>query len=285
MSHEDELSLDEAILRQVKEEVNTPRGIDEIGDTTADESSAQPQLPPHRIQRSSTKRKRAVSSVESHPAQVLWTRNFPAISRSATDQVTAHKNGGTFALPVKERDAPGYRDVIRMPQDLKSIRASVLSGNRAASAVAATMEINPSATSVWLPISEDLIPPKSIINYSQLEKETMRMFANAIMFNPDPDRGLGKRWRALDQDNEGVLGYEIDEDSYVKDTKAMFTDVETIIENLRAAERRSEDIKDKERDSSLATRAGDEDDVDELAGDGEHFGGSMGSVPKRRRKA
>src|SRR5207248_6276649 len=45
--------------------------------------------------------------------------------------------------------------------------------------------------SEMLPISSDLVPPKGIVNSAQLEKELMRMFANAVMFNPDPSHGLG----------------------------------------------------------------------------------------------
>ena len=38
-----------------------------------------------------------------------------------------------------------------------------------------------------LPLSTDVIPPKAIVNSGQLEKEVMRMFANAVMFNPGDD--------------------------------------------------------------------------------------------------
>jgi hypothetical protein len=284
-SQADELSLDNDLPnRHVKQEVATPVGVEYGGDTTADE------LPTRRPSRSgppshhTNKRKRAPSiSMEPRapsgpPSHVLWTRAFPKISASALESIAGHKNASTFAAPVKERDAPGYKTLILRPQDLKSIKSAITAGHRAATA-AAPEDMAPSASSVWLPISEDIIPPKGIINYAQLEKELMRIFANAIMFNADPDRGIGRRWQGMGKGRGDNVGYEIDEDGVVKDTRAMFADVEKIISSLRNAERRSEEI----RESSMA-RAADEDDVDELAADDNSHAGHTGSV-KRRRKA
>jgi hypothetical protein len=297
MSHADEMSIDD---RPVKEEVATPVGVvDDAGDTTADE------LPRH--PKPNTKRKRASSldpepepgshPIATPPTHVLWTRAFPKISASALEAITGHKNASTFAAPVKERDAPGYKTLILRPQDLKSIRSAINAGYKAASAMAPA-DTNPNASSVWLSIHDDIVPPKGIVNYSQLEKELMRMFANAVMFNADPDRGFGRRWRGAGRGSGGEdsLGYEIDEDGVVKDTKHMFADVEKIISSLRSAERRSEEISglgclssfaglgNIGRDSSVArasTKADDEDDDGPV--DGEHHAG-IGSV-KRRRKA
>lgn len=284
MSQADELSMDEPVHRPVKEEVNTPRGVEDPGETTADDSSARPQLPVHRTPKQSTKRKRELSAVEARssvpPTHVLWTRAFPKISASALESITAHKHASTFAYPVKERDAPGYKNIILRPQDLKSIKSSITAGNKAAIA-ACPEDANPNASNIWLPISEDLVPPKGIINYSQFEKELMRMFANAIMFNPDPDGGLGSRFRGRKEAGDS-LGYTVDEDSMVKETKAMFADVERIVESLRAAERKAEGVRD--RDGSMATRDVDEDEADELAAEGEHYS-AIGSMAKRRRKA
>jgi hypothetical protein len=290
MSHTDELSI-EIGNRHVKEEVATPRGVEDIGDTTADESTNVSRFASRAgpFPRQSTKRKRASSiGVEPRPQTgpptvVMWTRNFPKISTSALEAITGHKNASTFAFPVKERDAPGYKDLILRPQDLKSIKSAIVAGQRAAAA-AAPDDINPNAASVLLPISEDLIPPKGIINYAQLEKELMRMFANAIMFNSDPDRGFGRKWEGIGKDKGEVVGYEIDEDGVVKETRAMFNDVERIVTNLRSAEKRSEQL----REDSMARHDG-ADDEDELAGEAEaethaRNSGNTGSV-KRRRKA
>ena len=40
---------------------------------------------------------------------------------------------------------------------------------------------------IELPVSSDVMPPKAIVNPAQLEKELMRMFVNAMMFNPGED--------------------------------------------------------------------------------------------------
>lgn len=281
MSHADELSLEnEAVTnRLVKQESATPRAIEDAGDTTADESTsrkprdsikdaASPRRPAKRKRRDSPERAPAAP-----PFKVLWTRNFPKISISALESISGHRYAGTFSAPVKERDAPGYKDLILRPQDLKSIRSAITAGNKAAAAAAAADDNGQS--SMLLSISEDLVPPKGIINSAQLEKELMRIFANAIMFNADPDRGFGRAFdnSVPEEETAGAENYEVDENGVVRETRAMFADVEKIVSNLRAAERRSE----REINSELV-----EDEVDELAGDGESAGGSLA---KRRKRA
>lgn len=302
-SHADELSLD----RPVKEEAATPLPLppgldDETGDTTADESLPNLRHRPSNIATSPSrlKRKRKDSVPETPklpaapPSHVLWTRAFPKISASALESATGHRHASMFAGPVKERDAPGYKNLILRPQDLKSIKSAIAAGHRAATA-AMPEDTPPTQASVWLPLSEDLIPPKGIINYAQLEKELMRMFANAIMFNADPDRGLGASWEEMrGRGKKGGEGYEIDEDGVVKDTKAMYADVEQIIGNLRRAERRVEEMAGASgtrigsvvRGSSVGPRGSSvmegEDEPFELAGEGDD---GTGTVTKRRRKA
>ena len=61
----------------------------------------------------------------------------------------------------------------------------------------------------------DLIPPRAIVNSSQLEKEVMRMFANAVMFNP----------------GEGGM---------VQDAREMADDIEAKVRDWRSAERQVE---------------------------------------------
>jgi Bromodomain len=286
MSHADELSMDNNVHHHVKQEVATPIGVEDAGDTTADESSALPRhgsrAEPSPRQPAKRKRDSSISNVpKSHPRStppnhVLWTRAFQKISSSALGTVSGHKRASIFGAPIKERDAPGYKHLILRPQDLKSIRSAINAGHRAATA-AAPDDLNASQSSVWLPISEDLVPPKGIINNAQLEKELMRMFANAIMFNPDPKRGFGGRWQSMGKGRGEGVGFEIDEDGIVKDTKAMFSDVEKVISSLRSAERRSEEIREA---SASAAANNAEEEVDELAGEGEE---NMGSVAKRRR--
>lgn len=147
---------------------------------------------------------------------------------------------------------------------------------------------------IWVPKSDDFLPPKGIVNSAQLEKEIMRVFANAVMFNPDPQRavlGPASRTRAkvqerhipvhLDQraveDDDGgeagdaVLAEEEEEGGVVRDTREMFEDVERIVGQWRAAERAAEEAAIL-TGSGKAGRMrgggeGEEEDADELAGE------------------
>lgn len=159
---------------------------------------------------------------------VLVSKNFAKTSALILNEITSHKLAGIFAKPLSERDAPGYRTLVRRPQDLKSIRTAVGKGSKAAIAavealesaneadedgasVAATptKETTPDETKPDLSkegplgetgmylvkVTDELVPPRGIVNSSQLEMELTRMFANAVMFNPlaGEERGFGRR--------------------------------------------------------------------------------------------
>jgi len=295
----------------VKEEITTPRLLDEeTGSTT------EADLPPPR-QAPSQKRKRSIQSQSDTPllpqeapsSQVLWTRNFPKISASALEQVATHKHAALFRDPIKDRDARGYSKIILRPQDLKSIKAAITNGNKAAIAAEASLPEDSSKSTkestILLPISEDLIPPKGIVNYSQLEKELMRMFANAVMFNQDPStKQFAERLKSPGKGKGGGDGYEIDEDGVVRNTLEMFGDVETIIGGLRNAERLSgERVGDSGKGETSKGKATGSARGGSLARGGSVRGSSVvptddgeeeevevptntgGSVAKRRRKA
>jgi hypothetical protein len=192
------------------------------------------------------------------------------------NEVTAHKHASIFAKPLTERDAPGYKELIYRPTDLKTIKSAIHAGSRAI-ASASSESIGtpgggdagspPSATPskntvLTLPKTADLIPPKTIVNSAQLERELMRMFANAIMFNPNPaqERGFGPSfplqrdidWERLerpsttdgatDDDTATVqstapLGYQkFDDGGILSDTREMFDDVEKAVREWRVAE-------------------------------------------------
>ncbi|KAL2117284.1 hypothetical protein VTJ04DRAFT_9452 [Mycothermus thermophilus] len=254
-------------LAKIKEEASTPQPTTEAGDTTADESVTG-RMQPSR----SSKRKR--DDFTPTPAQtpranqiretlpegyvpgegpklVLWTRSFNKVCGSAMEQIIHHRSANMFAQPIREKDAPGYHKVVKQPQDLKSIRAAINHGNRAAAAAAAALPDggDPGTSSVWLPRTEDLVPPRSIINSSQLDRELAHMFANAIMYNPDPNHGPGPAFLhdAESDDEEGdghhhghqqdsVLGYKVDEFGVVNDARGMFVEVEKLLSELRSAE-------------------------------------------------
>lgn len=237
----------------------------------------------------------------SKPGQILASRNFARISQTVINDVIHHRVANVFAKPLTDREAPGYKEFIYRPQDLNSIKKAISNGSKAANAVMEDLT-QEGSSSVWIPESSDVIPPKGIVNSAQLEKELMRMFANAIMFNPDlpTKRGFGPAFRTGQR--TAVLGATVDEDreeteevikgkqdvSVVKDTRDMFETVEKSVGDWRSAERAAEDgvkgIIGKLRGGGDEAK---DEEVDELAGEE-----VVGSVevdeeekrPKRRRR-
>lgn len=299
-SQTDELALDHLDLTpRVKEETATPRLQEETGDTTADESvpSRRQMVTPRNLS-ARLKRKRQETPVAPQlpvsspapPSQVLWTRAFPKASYSILDQIAGHRYANMFANPIRDRDAPGYKDIVLQPQDIKSIRVAITQGHKAAAQVAGNMPGGDNGGGMlWLPISEDLVPPKGIINSGQLEQELVHMFCNAIMYNLDPDRGPGPAFMKRKSDGgDEALGYQLDENAVVNNTNSMFIEVEKLMDDLRSAEK---DFKApppstaaNTRPGSVAAGTGDDrsatadDDADELAADTD-----VGSTTKRRR--
>lgn len=158
------------------------------------------------------------------------------------NDITTHRHAGPFQKPVREKDVEGYNDIIKRPQDLKSIKAAITTGTRAVSAAAAkdTTTDSPSATPsvgtskesggvITLERTTDLLPPRAIVNSSQLEKEVMRMFANAVMFNPG-DGGM------------------------VQDAREMADDIEAKVRDWRGAERQVEG-RDEDDDGAVPVTA------------------------------
>ncbi|KAI9832444.1 MAG: hypothetical protein M1826_001768 [Phylliscum demangeonii] len=260
--------------------------------TAATSSSHEAQLPNPGVTRAGSKRKRPSLEVSEtpeasgdlnpsgdsvlpiqtpivprQPALILATRNFPRTTAPLLNAIGAHRFASLFAAPVKEKAAPGYRETIYQPQDLKSIKAAIAHGSRAVAAAAASLSDNTSGVGaspsqagtplprtasggtlapLWLPPNPDIVPPKGIVNSAQLEKELLRMFANAVMYNPEPRRGEEKSLppsgnsieetsnQPKDDENDE---HDDDEGSVVKDAREMFQVVEKIITDWRAAER------------------------------------------------
>lgn len=164
---------------------------------------------------------------KSGPDFVIVSKTFGRTSQLLLNDITSHKLAGIFAKPLSERDAPGYKSLVHRPQDLKSIKAAINKGSRAAIAAIEEVEskdendddeatptptpkmpaapANTNASSegpvgngfYLVRVTDDLVPPKGIVNSSQLEMELVRMFANAVMFNPLPtsERGFGRSLR------------------------------------------------------------------------------------------
>lgn len=151
---------------------------------------------------------------------IAVSKNFTKTALLLINDIISHKLAGIFAKPLSERDAPGYKDFVLRPQDLKSIKAAVSKGGRAVHAAIEAIEATEEEVQndekltteesrpetkegslgngmFLVKRSEDLIPPKGIVNSSQLEMEVVRMFANAVMFNPlaSSERGFGRSLR------------------------------------------------------------------------------------------
>ena len=260
---------------------------------------------------------------------VLASRNFPRTSATLTNDISAHKLASIFAKPITDREAPRYHSLIHRPQDLKSIKQAIANGNRALTAAFEARDLSFSSSSdpsniivipaggresdarVWIRKSEDVVPPKGIVNSSQLEKELVRVFANAIMFNPDPNRGVGPAFRTRARKRERHVPAEIsgviadddegrgDEGGVVRDAREMFGDVERMIGEWRAAERAAEEGRDTGAGGSGAGDRGiwggssgqgrrgqeaGEEEPDELAGEENEGGAVQESVGERAGK-
>ncbi|KAF2865393.1 Bromodomain-containing protein [Massariosphaeria phaeospora] len=148
---------------------------------------------------------------------VIAPRHFSRMCNPIMNDISSHKHASTFTTAVKPKDAEGYYEIIKRPTDLKSIQKAVGVGSRLVTAMASdTPAASPGGAGgiVELPMTVDNIPPKAIVNSAQLEKELMRMFANAVMFNAG---------------EEGV----------VEDAREMFEAVQRSVASWRNVERAS----------------------------------------------
>lgn len=181
------------------------------------------------------------SSPPPRPTTVLATRNFAKMAQTIMNDITSHKHASYFTAPVRDKDANGYSEIIKQPQNLKSIRAAIVAGTRAIAAATSTID-SPSATptastskaaewstTVELERTADLMPPKAIVNGAQLEREIYKMLCNAVMFNPG-------------------------EDGLVADTREMFEDVEAKMREWRGAERDAGGGEEEEQDGKAKRR-------------------------------
>jgi hypothetical protein len=117
---------------------------------------------------------------------IIAPRGFAKMCNPIMNDITSHKHSSIFTSAVKAKDAEGYYEIIKRPTDLKSIQKAIAAGAKVVNATATdTPAGSPGGggSVVELPMNLDNIPPKAIVNSSQLEKELMRMFVNAVMFN------------------------------------------------------------------------------------------------------
>ena len=252
------------------------------------------------------------------PGYILATRNLQKISSTLMQTITAHKDAYLFLKPLTERDAPGYDKLVFRAQDLKAIKTALVAGSRAVAAIieGAGEEIDHGAKSIWIPKTEEVVPPKGIVSSSQLEKELLRIFANAVMFNPElaENRGLGvafqTRARTLEEHRSGEredvegeatrneIGVARPVDgAVVEDTRKMCADVEEAFDAWRGigkvddAEARAapvigqpkDDVVDGIRENSRQEKTGTTEVAVDAGGENEKEL-SAEPKPKRRRR-
>ncbi|CAF9908574.1 MAG: hypothetical protein GOMPHAMPRED_006201 [Gomphillus americanus] len=204
-----------------------------------------------------------ISSVPkfSRPGQILASRNFSRIVSALLNDINSHKLASVFAKPITEKSAPGYQDLIYQPQDLKSIRSAISTGSRFVATIPDPEVNNEDAaggdtsiamlsastakvTNIWVDRTSEVMPPKGIVNSAQLEKELCRMLANAVMYNPDPNRGFGPHFpmtnsRETEEDEAAEIQdrHDLDDGRLVNDAREMFQSIEQAVSAWRAAER------------------------------------------------
>ena len=166
-------------------------------------------------------------SSSSDKLYIIASRNFQRTSLTIMNDITSHKYASYFAQPVTDRQAEGYHDIIYRSQDLRTIRGLITTGSKLISSMTSASTNTsldgsqsqpaplaspggPSSASPYasntvnVPAHPSIMPPSAIVNSSQLEKEIMRMFANAVMFNPG-DEGLVRDARAMAEDVQGMV--------------------------------------------------------------------------------
>lgn len=151
------------------------------------------------------------------PRTIIAQRHFSKMCAPIMNDINSHKHASTFTTAVRAKDAEGYYDIIKRPTDLKSIQKAIATGAKQVAAAASDTPVGSPGGGggvVELPTTLDYMPPKSIVNAAQLEKELMRMFVNAVMFNPG-------------------------EDGVVEDAREMFETVQRSVSNWRNVERGS----------------------------------------------
>ncbi|KAG8531159.1 uncharacterized protein KY384_004517 [Bacidia gigantensis] len=246
------------------------------------------------------------------PGYILATRNFPKLTLPLMTEITTHRLASLFAKPLTEREAPGYKDRVYRPQDLKSVKAAVSAGSKALTAVLEGLgdEAPTTGAHIWVPENEDLMPPKGIVNAGQLEKELMRIFANAVMFNPDisENRGLGPAFRTRRKAKESstVADPESDENQHagtatgkfeigvaapiegavVQDTRTVARDAQESFAAWRAVEsERDDDVVDLGGPAAQPTEDGGEvGDAEEEVKESVEEEGEGERRSKRRRR-
>jgi len=224
LSHTETVAADNE--SQTGHRIKSERGtsVDAIEEEAADTPS---QMTTRRGAASRRKRTAREASLDGHedqfstpgpPRSITVPRYFARTCAPIMNDIQSHRHASTFSSAVRAKDAEGYYDIIKRPTDLKSIQKAIgIGANQVKAAASDNTPIGSPGGGggvVELPVTSDNIPPKSIVNAAQLEKELMRMFVNAVMFNPG-------------------------EDGVVEDAREMFETVQRSVSSWRNVERSS----------------------------------------------
>jgi hypothetical protein len=224
LSHTDTVAADNE--SQVGNRIKSERG--NSVDAIEEEAAETPSQMTTRRRGAASRRKRNAREASLDEAEDQFSTPGPARTITAPryfartcapimNDIQSHKHASTFSTAVRAKDAEGYYDIIKRPTDLKSIQKAIgIGAKQAAAGASDTPAGSPGGGGgvVELPITLDNMPPKSIVNAAQLEKELMRMFVNAVMFNPG-------------------------EDGVVEDAREMFETVQRSVSSWRNVERSS----------------------------------------------
>ncbi|KAK9374616.1 uncharacterized protein V1513DRAFT_445451 [Lipomyces chichibuensis] len=142
---------------------------------------------PPRALRGQHKRRYSTANFESSP-QIVETKSSPAPSAGLTPRptnrkfqalvapllanISSNRSASFFTNPVNENDAPNYHSLVYEPTDLRTIKGMVKEGR--------------------------------IQNSSELEREIMKMFANAVMYNKW-DSDIGEWSREMQRETETLI--------------------------------------------------------------------------------
>ncbi|KAK9358114.1 hypothetical protein V1504DRAFT_397589 [Lipomyces starkeyi] len=99
-------------------------------------------------------------------------RKFQALVAPLLANISSNRSASFFTNPVNENDAPNYHNLVYEPTDLRTIKGMVKEGR--------------------------------IQNSSELEREIMKMFANAVMYNRW-DSDIGEWSREMQRETETLI--------------------------------------------------------------------------------
>ena len=155
----------EPALHKTRSRSNTLNTVPSIDESAADDTETIEPTPKRRPGRPRTKRRQGTESPQAPkvrrdrtppdltPDQAAALKRFQSTIIPVINNISSHKYGSIFSTPVSDKDAPDYSKMVKMPTDLRTIRAQVKSGE--------------------------------ISDSTQFHKAILRMLSNAVMYNPE----------------------------------------------------------------------------------------------------